>query len=138
MPLTHRIGAVMLSLVVFLSAMSFHLDMHFCGDHLVSLTFADQADSCVMGDMDAHPEPSCGEMIAGVDCCSEAEFYFDGQDQQQKVQKKIDRLAFASLLPQTPYQAPVITRSAEGEAYRAKDPPFLIRELHILYETYLI
>ncbi len=138
MPIKQRIAATLMSLIVLLSAMSFHLDMHFCGDHLVSLTFADEAKGCVMAGMEAPHNMACEEMVGGADCCSEAKFFFDGQDQHQKVKSKVDRTTFASLPPVVLPYVLSLFRPSEKKAFQANDPPFLIRDLHSLYETYLI
>lgn len=139
MHLFQRIGALTLSLVVLLSAMSFHLDMHFCGDTLVSLTFMEEVQGCGMESKDHAAVGSCDEMLAGSDCCSEAQFFFDGQEQVKKTAHKFSQeheVYFGSNLPnwEKNYSGIIPTRLP----YLEYDPPFLIQDHLVLYETFLI
>jgi len=75
--LFHKISALALSAIVLLSTMSFTVDMHYCGDHLVDFSFSDSAASCMMKAEMSKSSTECAVMEMKMDCCTNL---FEGYD----------------------------------------------------------
>ena len=73
-----KIASIFLALVVFLSTMSFTVDMHFCGDFLVDAALFSKAESCGM-EMKTTTSDSCS--VSKKDCCSDENLIVVGQNQ---------------------------------------------------------
>ncbi|SHI63557.1 hypothetical protein SAMN04487911_10428 [Arenibacter nanhaiticus] len=132
-----QIAAFSLALLVLLSTMSFTVDMHFCGKTLVDYSFFDQVDSCGMEMMQPAANEECSVVVDN--CCKEENIVVEGQDDL--------KISFDSLTFQQ--QAFVIAYSysflslLEGDLknkvpFGDYSPPLLIRDIHILDETFLI
>ncbi|TDQ32283.1 hypothetical protein CLV82_0106 [Zeaxanthinibacter enoshimensis] len=126
-----------MAFVVMLSTVSFTVDMHFCGDSLVSLTLLKEAKNCGM-EMQEHAA-SCEEMIAAKSCCTDKEFVKEGQKELKKSYQQIAAERITILFPHYfAYLHNIII--PENKPLRLEDysPPLLSEDLKILYETYLI
>ena len=126
-----------MALVVMLSTVSFTVDMHFCGDNLVSFSLLKDAESCGMG-IQQHSS-SWEEMIASKSCCSDKEFVKEGQKDLKKSYEQFTSEKVTALFIQSfAYLQENITSG--NKPFRLKDysPPHLNQDLKALYETYLI
>ncbi len=126
-----------MAFVVMLSTVSFTVDMHFCGDSLVSLTLLKEAKSCGM-EMQEHTV-SCEEMIAANSCCKDKEFVKEGQKELKKSYQQFAAERITVLFPHFfTYLHNIII--PENKPLRLEDysPPLLNEDLKILYETFLI
>jgi hypothetical protein len=73
----HIVSLVMAFLVLF-STISFTVDMHFCGKHLVDFSLFNKAETCGMDSMMA--VSGDGQMTIEMDCCSDFNLVQQGQD----------------------------------------------------------
>ena len=73
-----NITALSLACLVLVSTMSFTINKHFCGDHLVSTSLVVKADNCGM-DMQ-NPSPQKGCSILKKNCCKDEIQLVEGRD----------------------------------------------------------
>ena len=125
-----------MAFVVLLSTMSFTVDMHYCGDTLVDTAIFHKATNCGM-DMENPSSEGCA--ITKSDCCNDKQIVVDGQDEL--------KISFDTLtLEQQIFVATFIhsyLNLFEGQnetivPFKDYNPPFLIRDIQKLHETYLI
>lgn len=128
-----------MALLVLLSTLSFSVDMHFCGDHLVDFSLFEEVEGCAMKAKPAITSSSCETMQKDMDCCSDVEFVVEGQ---QDLKLSFDQLSFEQqvFLTSFVYSAVSLYESAAESTVRYKDyaPPPLIRNVQILDQTFLI
>ncbi|MGB6152925.1 MAG: hypothetical protein WBG48_13160 [Pricia sp.] len=126
-----------MAFVVLLTTSSFTIDMHYCGDTLVDFSFVQKVEACAMEKVQS-PQP-CESSMSEKSCCSDEQFAVDGQDE---VKISFDQLSFeqqtfiASLF--YTYINPFIELDESIVPFKAYSPPFLIRDVQTLHETYLI
>lgn len=73
-----NITAFSLASLVLLSTMSFTINKHFCGDHLVSTSLILKADTCGMDIQKPSPQKECS--ILKKNCCKDEIQLIEGQD----------------------------------------------------------
>ncbi|NKI26613.1 hypothetical protein HCG49_08560 [Arenibacter sp. 6A1] len=132
-----QIAAFSLALLVLLSTMSFSVDMHFCGKTLVDYSFFDKVDSCGMEMMQPAANEACSIVID--DCCKEENILVEGQDD---LKISFDSLTFQQQVFVIAYSYSFLSL-LEGDIknkvpFGDYTPPLLIRDIHILDETFLI
>jgi hypothetical protein len=74
----HKILSVALASLVFVTTMSFTVNMHYCGDSLVDFALFHNAQSCGMENQSS--QKSCEAGFSEKSCCSDAQIVNDGQD----------------------------------------------------------
>ena len=135
----HRLGAVCMALLLLFSTLSFSMGMHYCGGHLVDLRFFDKADSCGMMPVAETPSGDCTVMDAGEDCCTDLQILVEGQDD---FKVSFDQLTVGQQLFITSFAYAYISLFEATENRSPKDwgyaPPPLIRDVQVLYQTFLI
>ena len=128
-----------MALVVLFSTMSFSLDMHYCGDHLVDFSLSEKVDTCIMKAEMSKTSSECAVMDMEMDCCSDVEIVIDGQDE---LQLSFDKITFDQQLFVASFVYTYINLFEGLEenvtAYIDYAPPLVIRQIYKLDETYLI
>lgn len=128
-----------MALIVLFSTMSFSVDMHFCGDHLVDFSIIGNVDNCMMQMKKSEPVDPCTSMNMTMDCCSDVELTHKGQDDLKISFDKIalDQQVFLSTLH---YFDIHLFEGYDQDVILFKDysPPRLIRDTLILDQTFLI
>ncbi|HEY5689665.1 MAG TPA: hypothetical protein VIS27_15280 [Yeosuana sp.] len=132
-----KIMALLMSLVVLFSTMSFTIDMHYCGDILVETAIFHKAKGCGMEMEDSAANSECSTIKKG--CCKEEKIIVQGQDELQLTFDKLtfEKQFFVSSLLYT-Y---VLFFESEGESiisFLEYPPPLIVKKLYKLDETYLI
>lgn len=137
--LFHKISALALSAIVLLSTMSFTVDMHYCGDHLVDFSFSDSAASCMMKAEMSKSSAGCADMDMKMDCCTDVQIVLEGQDD---LKVSFDQLTFDQQLFVASF---IYTYINLFEGYddtiipfKEYSPPPLIRDVQLLHQTFLI
>lgn len=128
-----------MALMVLFSTMSFSVDMHFCGNHLVDFSIFGNVDTCMMQLEKSKDVNKCLMMDMKMDCCSDVELSYQGQDD---LKISFDKIA----LDQQVFAATFIysyIHLFEGYAqdivlFKDYSPPRLIRDTLILDQTFLI
>ena len=137
----HKTISVLLALIVLLSTMSFSLDMHFCGDHLVDFSIFDQVGTCMMKAEKSKDFGTCEVMKMDTEtrCCSDIEVTIEGQDD---LKVSFDQLTFDQQVFITSFgysYKHLFERFEENLIpFRDYSPPPLIRDVQILDQTFLI
>ena len=128
-----------MALIVLLSTMSFSVDMHYCGDHLVDYSFAEKVDTCMMKAEMSKTSSSCEILEIEMNCCSDIEVVFEGQDD---LKISFDQLTFDQqvFVASIVYSYINLFEGLEENSIPFKDyaPPPLIRDVQILDQTFLI
>jgi hypothetical protein len=128
--------------VVMFTTMSFTVNMHYCGDSLVDFSFYQRADSCGMDsviELNQQNPQSCERAITKKPCCSEHQIV---KDASQELKTTIDKLTFEQQTFVATFSYTYVNlferRDASFVSFKDYNPPFLIRDVQILNETYLI
>lgn len=128
-----------MALVVLFSTMSFSLDMHYCGDHLVDFSFSEKVATCIMKAEMSKSSSECALMDMEMDCCSDVEIVIEGQDE---LKISFDKITFDQQLFVASFVYSYINlfEGLEENATSNSDypPPRVIRQIYKLDETYLI
>ena len=134
--LLHKISAVMLAMLVFVSTTSFSVEQHFCGDHLVAVSFFGEAQTCAMEK--ALAKRSGCESVKS-ECCEDETLIVEGQD-ELKIQ--FDDLTKDQLRFLTTFTYTYIDLFAGLEQhfvpFDGYPPPLIIRDIQKDYQHYLI
>lgn len=131
--------ATALAFVLLFSTLSFRVDMHFCGDHLVDFSLTRKAATCGMEFSKAEGPGVCP--MAAMQCCTDEVFVVEGQDDLitatdvSSPEQPPVSFAFSCVPPFPPVAyLPLAADNSFGEY----SPPPLIRRVHLLYESLLI
>ncbi len=136
-----KLTATVMAFIVLLSTMSFAVDMHFCGDHLVDFSIFDKVDTCMMKAEKSKDSSSCElkEMETETSCCSDIEVTIEGQDD---LKISFDNLTFEQqqFVFSFTYSFINLYKEAYENIVPFKDymPPPLLRDVQILDQTFLI
>lgn len=127
--------AILLSLIVVLSSMSFTIDKHFCGETLVDVSYFGKADTCC-SKMEMKEQ---SQKKKKKKCCkNETEFIasttFDKENVLVLTPKDVEFLVFHIHSYINLYQDPEV----EKEFYKDVDPPDLVCDIQVLHATFLI
>ncbi|MGV8813565.1 MAG: HYC_CC_PP family protein [Gelidibacter sp.] len=134
--ISHKIMSLSMAFVVLFSTMSFTIDMHYCGDSLMDSAIFHKVETCGM-DMEKPASESCS--VTKKDCCKNEQVVVDGHDELQLSFNKISfeqQLFIASFV----YSFINLFEGFNENIIPFRDykPPFLIRDIQKLHETYLI
>ena len=135
----HKSLAVLMAVLVLFSTMSFTVDMHFCGYHLVDFSFSKNTKTCMMKAPKAPSSPSCSPIEMKMHCCSDVALVFEGQED---LKMTMDQLSFDQLLFVTTFVCSYnyLFDAFDEHIVPFKDyaPPPLIRDIHLLHQLFLI
>ena len=125
-----------MAFVVLFSTMSFTVDMHYCGDSLMDTAIFHKVETCGM-DMEKPATESCS--VTKKDCCNDEQVVVDGQDE---LQLSFNKISFEQQVFITSFVYSYINLFEDvyenSVPFRDYNPPFLIRDIQKLHETYLI
>jgi hypothetical protein len=131
--------SVLLAALLLFSTLSFHVDLHFCGDSLVDLSFTTKASTCGMETDSSALSGGCE--MAAMDCCTDEAIVLQGQDDLQTCpadQLLHDSTGFIATTPGGPYPQVFQLVAEASRHFIDSSPPPLIRKIHILHQTFLI
>ena len=137
----HKITSTLMALIVLLSTMSFSVDMHYCGDHLVDFSMFDKVDTCMMKAEMSKDSNSCEVMKMETEssCCSDIEVTIEGQDD---LKISFDNLTFEQqqFVYSFAYSFLNLFDAVDENITPFRDyvPPPLLRDVQILDQTFLI
>ncbi len=147
--LPYRFFAITMASLMLLTSISFMVDVHFCGDRLVTVNFFGKAQTCHEM-IDAAPDcPNHEQMVTahadcsvdGEDCCHNESLHFEA-DQDRQIQL-IDFNSNQSLLQFVIAYVNVshfatIKATTEKSAYAQYRPPLISRDYSVLFQSFLI
>ncbi len=132
-----NITVVSLACLVLMSTMSFTINKHFCGDHLISTSVILKAKNCGM-DMQI-PFPKKGCSILKKNCCTDVTQFVEGRDDL-----KLDFSNF-NFQQQVFISTFIITyinlfEGLDTQIIPFKDysPPLVVKDIQLLDEVFLI
>lgn len=132
-----HIVAFAMAFLVLLSTISFTVDMHFCGKHLVDFSVFKKAETCGMSAMMAD---AVGEqMNMDMDCCSDVNIVQQGQDD---LKISFEKSSFEHQLFIASFLSSSIDLFEGFDKYvvpfQEYPPPLLVQDLIILDQQFLI
>ncbi|TKD65168.1 hypothetical protein FBT53_06470 [Flavobacterium sp. ASW18X] len=134
----HKILSILMAFVVLFTTLSFTVDMHYCGDSLVDFSFFTKAKTCGMEK--AQPSKGCeNPTLSKKSCCSNQKILKEASDD---LKTSFDKLNFEQQTFVATFFFSYINlfEGLGDKVIPTKDysPPFIERDVQILYETYLI
>ncbi|MGB1042821.1 MAG: HYC_CC_PP family protein [Tenacibaculum sp.] len=136
--LFNKIASIMMALVVVFSTMSFTINSHFCGGTLISTSYFSKAKTCGMEMKQENNNKECS--ITKKNCCKDVTQLIEGQDSLKK--SALDTLSFdQQLFIATFYYSYFnLFEGLHNKVIPFKDyaPPFVVKDIHVLDEVYLI
>lgn len=134
-----KLMSSILALIVLFSTMSFSLDMHFCGDHLVDFSLFESVDTCMMKAETTKSSSECTLMDTEMDCCTDVEVVLQGQDE---LKISFDQITFDQQVFVASFVYSYINLFEGFDKnivpFKEYSPPPLIRDIQILDQTFLI
>ena len=132
-----KIMALFMSMVVLFSTMSFTINMHYCGDTLVEIAFFHKAKGCGMEIQ--KPTTNSGCSVEKKGCCTEKQIKIKGQDE---LNTSFDSLTFQQQQFLATFAYTYINLfegyKANKTGFSEYPPPFIVKNIYKLDETYLI
>ncbi|WP_046758206.1 HYC_CC_PP family protein [Kordia sp.] len=132
----NKIFVIIMAFVVFVSTMSFTINLHYCGDTLVETSIFNKDKGCGM-EMEKPSTEGCS--ITKKKCCDDKQLAIEGQDE---LQLQFDKITFeqqvfiASFVHTYIYLFEGLDNNVSS--YEEYKPPLVIRRIYKIDETYLI
>jgi len=128
--------SVTMAVVVFLSTMSFSVDMHFCGDMLVDFSIMEQVKTCGM----EKAETDCDNTtFTEKSCCTDTQLNVEGAE---SLKVSFDQLSFDQqvFVATFTYSYINLFQGIDSNEFSYKDysPPFVKQNVQVLHQTFLI
>jgi hypothetical protein len=130
-----NITTVFLAVLVLLSTMSFTINKHFCGDHLVSTSVYLKAKSCGM-DNPQNNEKDC-ETIK-KNCCNEEVQLIEGQEDLKLDLTDLDKQQHFIHYIVLSYIDLFEGLEKHIVPYKHYKPPLVVKDIQLLDEVFLI
>ncbi|PVW13480.1 HYC_CC_PP family protein [Marixanthomonas spongiae] len=133
----HKFGAVSMAFLVLFTTMSFTVNMHYCGEMLVDYSFTQHVKTCGM-DVQTSSE-SCDSSTTKDSCCNDKQLVVEGEDNL--------KLSFENLsLQQQTFVASFVYSyinlfqvvEEKNDSFSYYSPPYLIKDISVLHQTFLI
>lgn len=137
-----KITSVLMALVVLFTTMSFSVGLHYCGDSLADVSLYSKSEGCGMEmEMDKTQSPMGCEnpKMTKKSCCTDQQIVREGQDE---LKISFNQLTFEqqTFVATFVYSYINLFEGLERDFVPFTDysPPFIERDVQILYSTYLI
>lgn len=127
-----------MAFLVLLTTMSFAVDMHFCGDTLVDFSFVQNVKTCGMEK--AQSTVGCeSPVLSKKSCCSDKQFVKEGKDDLKITfdSLSLDQQLFVATFTYTYINLFEGTQSLDVP-FTDYPPPFIERDVQVLYQSFLI
>ncbi len=128
----HKSGAILMSLLLLFSTLSFTVDMHFCGHSLVDLKVFERADTCGMS--------MSSDAMQEMGCCTDVEIQVDGRQDLEPVVSAVEIVPLAAVLEVSYFQLlnPQVLVQQKQSTFLIDSPPRPGPDLQITYQQFLI
>ncbi|TBW28078.1 hypothetical protein [Gramella sp. KN1008] len=124
-----HIASLMMAFLVMLSTMSFTVDKHYCGEHLVDKAVFSKAETCGMQMSASAEDHCCTNEKVSVEGQDELKISFDSFDFHQQVFITTFTYTYFELFESLPKQ--VIP-------FKDYSPPILVRDIQLVDQVFLI
>ena len=131
-----QILSVCMAFIVMFSTMSFSVDMHYCGDTLIDFSLMQNVKSC---GMEMQAPTDCESIISKKSCCSDKTVTVKGQDDLKTSFDKFsfEQQAFIASFVYS-YKSLFEVSETNTNSFKAYSPPFIIRDVQLLDQIFLI
>lgn len=119
----------MLALLVMFSTMSFTVEKHFCGDHLVDKAVFSEVKTCGMQMSMADEDHCCTNQKVSVEGQDELKVSFDSFDLHQQVFLSSFAYSYFELFEED-FSQPI--------PFKNYSPPLLVRDIQLVDQVFLI
>ncbi|MFK5958950.1 MAG: hypothetical protein QM495_08800 [Lutibacter sp.] len=132
-----KIAAILMTFVVLFSTMSFTISEHYCGNTLMNASLFSKAESCEMDTEMTAASKDC--IVVAEDCCKDIIKQIEGQNELKSdlLNLNLEQQVFvASFI----YSYINLFEGLENNIIPFKNysPPLIDKDIHILYQTFLI
>ena len=133
---SYKTSAILLAFLLLFSTVSFSMDMHFCGDKLVDLSFFDNSADCSMKLL-MPKEEKCPMSL--MKCCTDEEISQVGQDELATSFHSLDLKEQQFLIAYTiVYLANFSDNAGQHIPFSHYTPPLITYDRQVIWETFLI
>lgn len=119
----------MLAFLVMFSTMSFTVEKHYCGNHLVDKAVFSKVKTCGMQMSMAEEEHCCTNQKVSVEGQDELKISFDSFDFEQQVFLSAFTFCYLELFEE---------ESRQTDAFKDYSPPLLVRDIQLIDQVFLI
>ena len=127
-----------MAFVVLFSTMSFTIDLHYCGDTMVDYSFLHNVKTCGMKKEQVVSTCENPEM-KNKSCCSDEQIIIEGQED---LKNNFSTLTFEQQIFVASFLYSYINlfegTASEEVPYKDYPPPFVIRDVQVLHQTFVI
>jgi len=119
------------------SSSTFAMNLHFCGDELAGVSFGDLEMIC---EMTTHHSPERDDCkFHKKNCCHTQKFIKNGANELQNGEKSLmpHQQVFAAAFVLS-YVSLFQEQSQKDAPFKNYIPPLLVKDIHVLHETFLI
>ncbi len=132
-----KISAILMSLVVLFSTMSFSISEHYCGDLLVDSALFSKAESCGMEMEKSSSTNDCS--VDKEDCCNDVVKHIEGQNELKTDLSNLNleqQVFVASFV----YSYINLFEGLEENIipFKYYSPPLIVTDIHVLDQVFLI
>lgn len=128
----HSVSSLLMAFLVLVSTVSFTVEKHYCGDHLVDVAINSEAKKCGMMDSDSSFKKKT--------CCNDTLDVFDGQD-ELKTSSSVE-LDYAQQVILTSFVYSYVDLfeglSQNIIPHKTYVPPDIVPDIQLLEEVFLI
>ena len=120
--------------MVLLSTMSFTVEKHYCMGQLANYAILGSAEGCEM-----HMSEEQAPVLKKVPCCNDIVEFVEGTNSELKIAQEISSadIQFVAIFYAS-YVALFEPLPKEPNKFRNHSPPLLVKDIQVLYETFLI
>lgn len=135
---SQKIMSILMAFVVLFSTMSFTIDLHYCGDTMVDYSFLHNVETCGMKKEQVVSTCENPEM-KNKSCCSDEQIIIEGQED---LKNNFSTLTFEQQIFVASFLYSYINlfegTASEEVPYKDYPPPFVIRDVQVLHQTFVI
>lgn len=136
----HKIIATLMAFVVLFSTMSFTINSHFCGGSLVGVSYFVKAKTCGMETKQESQINKKDCVVSKKNCCKDETKVIQGQDNLKDSSLNILSFNQQVFILSFVYSYINILKEVHDKVIPFKDysPPFVVKNIQLLDELYLI
>lgn len=136
--ISRKISAIFLTVIMLFSTLSFTIQKHICMGEITDVSFFKEADNCGMMVENCENNDLINSNIQKENCCDNSQELILGNDKEQQIVKSLE-LNEAKFVVAFFLSFDSLHKTSEKITYfKDASPPFVVRQLFKLDETYLI
>lgn len=130
-----------MAFMVLFSTLSFNVSKHYCAGEIASVSYFLQADGCATEIVEptCDPEKETQVHIEKKSCCDTENDFVDGSDFLKDETKAVaTTLHFCSIKLPFDNLVSSVEYISKEETFKLYHPPLVLKDITVLYETFLI